>query len=30
MWVPDINKTGGFSIYDNSDEETKNTIKKSF
>ena len=23
MWVPDINKTGGFSIYDNNDEELK-------
>ena len=23
MWVPDIKKTGGFSIYDNNDEEIK-------
>ena len=24
MWVPDLQKTGGFSIYDESDEEIKN------
>ena len=23
MWVPDINKTGGYSIFDDNDEETK-------
>ena len=28
MWVPDINKTGGFSIYDNSDEETQKYDQK--
>ena len=28
MWVPDINKTGGFSIYDNSDEENQKYDQK--
>ena len=28
MWVPDINKTGGFSIYDNNDEETQKYDQK--
>ena len=28
MWVPDINKTGGFSIYDINDEEIKKYDQK--
>ena len=24
MWVPDLNKTGGFSIFDEKDEEINN------
>ena len=29
MWVPDLNKTGGFSIFDERDEEIKKYDKKS-
>ena len=28
MWVPDKNKTGGFSIYDSNDEEVSKYNKK--